>query len=447
MSNVSYILNTVKEIHLPKRARNAVTEELLSNYTCGMNWVTVYHTDDHYITMGDPAKESVGNHAYILKVSDEGVWINGRDFSATMQGFMRFLELIQYEEKEGCFFVENCMISESPRLSFRGVHICLLPETKLDFLKKCLRACAIARFSHVIIEFWGTLKYDCMKELSWSCGHSKAKIKAILDEVRALGVEIVPMFNHLGHASGCRGISGKHVVLDQNLKYAYLFQNNGSVWDFSRDDVYALLAQVRDELMELCGEGEFFHIGCDEAFSLGKAPEKAPGLAAYINRLAEDLAKKGRRTIIWHDMLISKEEFEGYKANSGPEVSNILLQTLSRDIVIADWQYYCHDEPWKTSRRFKELGFRVLCCSWDQSIQNVDEAIHTAEVYQLDGMIHTTWHTLFKGFPKMIRAGFLSYDANAADKYSAGMIARKALPSDGVYEKSGWMEYTIGPGL
>lgn len=447
MPNVSYILNTVKEIHLPDRARNAATEELFSNYTYGMNWTAIYHADDHYIAMGDPAKVNRGDHAYILNVTDEGVWINGRDFSATMQGFMRFLELIQYEEKEGRFLVENCTIAESPRLSFRGVHICLFPETKLEFFKKCLRACAIARFSHVIIEFWGTLKYDCMKELSWSCGHSKAKIKAILDEVRALGVEIVPMFNHLGHASGCRGISGKHVVLDQNIKYAYLFQNNGAVWDFRRDDVYALLAQVRDELMELCGEGEFFHIGCDEAFSLGKAPEKAPGLAAYINRLAEDLAKKGRRTIIWHDMLISKEDFEGYKANSSPDVSNILLQTLSRDLVVADWQYYCHDEPWKTSQKFKELGFHVLCCSWDQSIQNVDEAIHTAEVHQLDGIIHTTWHTLFQGFPKMIRAGFLSYDENAASRYSAAMIARRALPSDGVYEKSGWMEYTIGPGL
>jgi hypothetical protein len=113
-------------------------------------------------------------------------------------------------------------------------------------LKKCVRSCAIAKYSHIIFEFWGMLKFDCMKELSWPFAYSKEEIKKIVSEANALGVEIIPMFNHLGHASACREINGKHVVLDQNPQMEYLFESYGWAWNLKRDDVRSLLSKVRE---------------------------------------------------------------------------------------------------------------------------------------------------------------------------------------------------------
>ena len=368
-----------------------------------------------------------------------------------MRGFISFLEKIRYYKEDNSFYAENECISGKPLLNFRCVHLCIFPETNLDFFKKCVRSCAIAKFSHIIFEFWGMLKLDCMSELSWSFAYSKEEIKKIVSEANALGLEIIPMFNHLGHASACREKNGKHVVLDQNPEYEYMFTSYGWTWNFNRDDVCELLSKVRDELIDVCGDGNYFHIGCDEAYALGHNQGKTLEVVKYLNKVSDELKSRGRRCILWHDMLLSKNEFPDYVASSNDEVSEIFINNLDKEIIIADWQYSCHNETWKTSKKFKENKFNVVCCPWDNK-QNINEAINTVTENNLYGIIHTTWHTLFNGFKEMIYSGVVSYDTNEEDfnriyQFYAASVARKAMPSYGEYEKCGWSEKMTGPGL
>ena len=67
-------------------------------------------------------------------------------------------------------------------------------------------------------------------------------------------------------------------------------------------------------------------------------------------------------------------------------------------------------------------------------------------------VIHTTWHTLFRGFHEMIYAGIVSYGADKGNlddiyRFYCADVARKAMPSFGEYEKCGWSEKMTGPGL
>ena len=448
---MSYILETTPTINMPQIADNSVIEELLQNYTYGTKWNVIYNLDN-CITIGNYKKANRENAEYVINVTDDGVYISGCDYSSTMRGFLTFLGKIQYFSNGGYFYIENCCITENPLIDFRCVHLCIFPETKLDFLKKCVRSCAIAKFSHIIFEFWGMLKFDCMKELSWPFAYSKEEIKKIVSEANTLGVEIIPMFNHLGHASACREINGKHVILDQNPRYEYMFKSYGWIWNFERDDVYKLLSKVRDELIEVCGKGNYFHIGFDEAYSIGNDEGAALKMAEYLNRISNDLKSKGRRAIIWHDMLLSKNEFKGYVSNSNKETSDIVMKNIDKNIIIADWQYSCHNENWRTSQKFKENSFNVVCCPYDD-MQNINEAVDTVTSNNLYGIIHTTWHTLFRSFSTMIYAGEISYGANkkildnSMLRFYSASIARKALPAHSEYEKCGWSEKMTGPGL
>ncbi len=448
---MSYILDTIETINMPRCAENPVIEELLRNYTYGRVWNVLYNVEGNCITVGNYTKADCCNSEYVINVTDDGIYIGGADYPGLMRGFITFLGKIRYCAEDNSFYVKNCCIAESPLITFRCVHLCIFPETKLDFLKKCVRSCAIAKFSHIIFEFWGMLKFDCMKELSWPFAYSKEEIKKIVSEANALGVEIIPMFNHLGHASACREINGKHVVLDQNPQYEYMFESYGWIWNFKRNDVYELLSKVRDELIEVCGEGSYFHIGCDEAYSLGNDENEALKMVEYLNGISNDLKNKGRRAIMWHDMLLSKNEFEGYVATSNEKVSAAIMKNIDKNILIADWQYSCHNETWITSKKFKENGFDVVCCPWDNK-KNITEAVDTVTSDKLYGIIHTTWHTLFWGFREMIYAGVVSYDISTKNlddihRFYCASIARKALPSYGEYEKCGWSEKMTGPGL
>ncbi len=448
---MSYVLDTNSVIHMPMKAKNSVICELLSNYTYGRRWQIVYTESETEITLGNFSKEGLKDDSFVMNITDTGVYIKGKDYSSAMKGFISFLESIRYSESDDTFFLESNILRETPMIDFRCIHLCIFPETKLDFLKKCVRSCAITKYSHIILEFWGMLKFDCMKELSWPFAYSKDEIKEIVKEANALGLEIIPMFNHVGHASGCRMINGKHVVLDQNPKYEYMFDSYGWVWNFEKPEVDELLRKVRKELIDVCGEGKYFHLGCDEVCDYGQNDKKAVEMIEYINKISAELKAQGRRCIIWHDMLLSKEDCPEYTANSDKAVADKLLNILDKTVIIADWQYSPRHNVWKSSKLFKEQGFEVMCCPWE-NLQNIKEAINTAKEENLHGIIHTTWHTLFNGFGEMIYSGVLSYGNpteifDEAYRYYSASVARKALPSNGEYEKSGWSEKMTGAGL
>ncbi len=49
-----------------------------------------------------------------------------------------------------------------PKNAHRSAHFCVSPETKLDFLRKAVRMAIMGKYSHLIIEFWGTLKWTVL---------------------------------------------------------------------------------------------------------------------------------------------------------------------------------------------------------------------------------------------------------------------------------------------
>ncbi len=446
-----YVLETFPTICMPEKAMHSVAAEILSNYTFGRRWNVICAEEENCIALGSAPRVQLTEAAFVYCVTESGATIRGKDYPALMHGLFAFLEKLQYDETDDSFFIETGTVSDKPQLAFRCVHLCVFPETKLVFLQKCMRACALARYSHIILEFWGMLKYDCMQELSWPFAYSKAEIKKLVCEANALGVEIIPMFNHLGHASGCCEINGKHVVLDQNPRYGYMFDSYGWLWNYKRADVRMLLSKVREELMEVCGPGKFFHIGCDEAYAIGEDISKAAETAEYLNGIAKELRVHGRRAILWHDMLLSKSAFPGYVANSEDATATYLMYALDKRILIADWQYDRHGEVWATSKALREKGFAVVCCPWDDK-KNIDEALETVKENGLFGILHTTWHTLHKGFREMIYAGCAAYgirdkSVETVRRFYCAELARKAMPAHGEYEKCGWSEKMTGPGL
>ena len=231
-------------------------------------------------------------------------------------GFMTLLDrfkAIDHDENLA-IEVECCQIKEKPLIGNRMGHFCIFPETELWELQRFVRFCAALKYTHVVLEFWGMLKLDCMSELSWSHGYTKEQIKPIIKEANDLGLEIIPMFNHWGHASGSRVMHGKHVVLDQNPMLQTYFSEDGWCWDIKKPKVRKLLSQIRAELTEICGNGRYFHIGCDEAYNFELTKENMDFICDYINDISDEMTSLGRRIIAWGDMLLYRHPY--YNSNN-----------------------------------------------------------------------------------------------------------------------------------
>lgn len=173
-----------------------------------------------------PSELSLGENEYVLDIEADGVTILFRDEKALIHAFMSFL--MGFEMKTKGRYTAPCrLIEDRPSISFRGVHLCVFPETTLDFLKKCVRVCGMLKYTHIVIEFWGTYRYACTDLLSWDSAYTKEELLPIIDDIRGFGAEPVPMLNFLGHASQSRVMGGKHVTLDRYPEAEYLFENDG----------------------------------------------------------------------------------------------------------------------------------------------------------------------------------------------------------------------------
>ena len=459
----NFLLKKLAEIRLGSGLRESWTEELTSlwrGFTCRQGELTILRDETlmpfEAVMGAGPAVSLEKEDEYALAVAENGVRVLGTDEKGLLHGLYTLLQMIVPigAEQVGAFVIPEAEIHDHPALSMRAIHLCLFPENTLTVLEKAIRLAGIMKYSHVILEFWGTLKYDCLPELSWpDHSWSKAEIRRLVDIANRMGMEVIPMFNHLGHAAQSRVMYGRHVVLDQNPALQTLFEPDGWTWCLSNPKTHRLLRMIRQELMELCGEGEYFHLGCDEAYSFASCMEcsKKDGpnmLAEYLNGLTGELAACGRRPLIWADALLDSTAWERPTiATSRPDQkTHLALDLLDRRLIMADWQYDIKEAKVPSAEYFMEKGFETVLCPWDgrNNIQSLGAA---ADELNAKGLMVTTWHHL----PEMLRI----LDVGAEYGWRGGKpgrqfnttgtaaLLRRVMPAHPRYEEAGFGQYEV----
>ena len=437
-----------------------VFKEFWNGFSCNISNISMDDCGSYQFVIGEP--DTIENYGglYYIQADCNGVAVYANDRKGLICGYMDLLariKVISTDKGQELFGIVYCSEAVSPLICNRMIHYCVFPDTKLYEIKRFIRLCGILRYTHIVVEFWGMLQFDALKELAWPHAFTKEEVKPLFDEANDLGIEIIPMFNHWGHASASRVIHGKHVVLDQNLKLQPLFSGDGWTWRIETEKVRKLMSEIRKELIELCGDGEYFHLGCDEPYNFDLNTKTAHTVTDYLNEISGELKKAGRRAIVWGDMLIS--ENAGFNADnryivSCPDesVQNELLSNLDKSIVIGDWQYNVKTAPVETAIVFKKAGFDVLLCPWDK-VYGDDSLVPCTKTViddSLFGLLHTTWHTLSSGMPDVTRAADLCWKtnekmpANAEIRTKTANLIRKTTHPQGNYERAGWAPYEIG---
>jgi hypothetical protein len=432
-----------------------IIKEFWHNFTFQSSTLNVCESKEFIFSIGNTKPLSLEGCDYSINIDLNGVCICAENEKNLICGFMTLLDRFHVIDREETLAVELacCQIKDKPMMQNRMVHFCIFPETELWELQRFIRFCGALKYTHVVLEFWGMLQYDCMSELSWRHAFTKAQIKPIIQEANDLGLEIIPMFNHWGHASAGRVMHGKHVVLDQNPALQTYFSDDGWCWDIRNPKVRKLLRQIREELIELCGQGEYFHIGCDEAYNFEVTKENMDLVCDYINGMSEEMRVQKRRVIVWGDMFLYRHSYYNpnnkYACNAPtPETERHMLKNLCRDIVIADWQYDSVQSPVETSEVFAQAGFDCLLCPWDQGADQMNSVISTVKEKKLMGVLHTTWHTLSKGMPYVTHAAVGSFEGidgcvPRRIRTNTAALLRKVLPVSGDYEKAGWSKIQV----
>ena len=437
-----------------------VFAEYWNNFSYGLSEIELLPTDSFTFCIGQAPVLPLDGESYRVSITESGVSLAACSEKSLICGFMTLIDRLLMERVNGesRLFLDACTYGETASIARRMAHFCVFPETELWEIRRFVRLCAFLRYTHLVIEFWGTFRYECLDALSWERAFSADDLREIFAEAQDLGLELVPMFNHYGHASSGRVMHGKHVVLDRSPQYAYLFDETGWAWNIGLSETIDLQKKMRQELTELCGAGSFFHIGCDEIYGFDYSERAMEEICTHINAVAQSLAESGRKPILWADMFLPRtlknQTGNTYTAACPSEnASSFMLSKLDKNVLLADWQYDACRFPVETSLYLKEKGFSVLLCPWDRGMNRTNACLETAKIHGLDGILHTTWHTLSSGMPyvaKTARGCFLPAgakdmrDENQALHFNkTAEILRKVYPCGGDYRKSGWSKKEI----
>ncbi len=385
-------LNSKTTVIADDRMNNETVKKLWNSFTLTTGEICFKKGEDFSFRLGNTQLPILSEgKEYVLKVDDTGAAIVGKDYGGLMRGFMSFL--MKIEQDETALKIKTVLEESDYTIHNRMIHICVFPENDLYFIKKLIRLSALCQYTHIVIEFWGTLQYDCLKELAWPHAFTKAQAAELIEECRNLGIEPIPMSNQLGHATASRVCYGKHVVLDQNPQLQHLFTPDGWAWNIESDAVKSLLKQVRQELYELFGEGEYMHIGCDEAYFISQNNTLRKQLPEYLEKLTNEVEGEGKRPMIWMDMLLEKGAFKScYTVGEKCEVEKIRNAT-AKSTIFVDWQYDCFETPIPSLVSLKHCGRDVMGAPWFNA-QNYNAHIKTISDNSMFGIMLTTWDTL-----------------------------------------------------
>ena len=454
MKDVFRISKTTSAVCATVRDQQAL-KNLWKGFTFYTSCLSLSTTEETVWKTGNVNALPVPDNAeYALSVTGKGICVSAKTKEALVRGYLALLQKIEYDA-EG-LFVRSCEEYGIFSIKNRMIHFCIFPETTFLQIKRFIRLAGALQYTHVVLEFWGMLQYDCMPELAWKNAFTKAQARQLIAEVRAFGMEAIPMFNCLGHASGSRQCSGKHVVLDQNPTLQFLFTPDGWSWDIDNPAVWELFRKVRHELYDLFGGCTYFHAGLDESYMYNKSPALSKKLPAFLQKLTGEIAAEGKRPIIWMDMFLPIEAYTNVRKHACTTKNDAeareYLSHLHPSTVLVDWQYRIQEAPVSTSLYLKDTGFDIMGAPW-LDVNNGYAHVDTAAEHGLFGAMITTWNTMSFFAPNLIpfarRCGAAKapWSDVSNPPEEAATLLRKLTFEPCEYEDLGWVDKQIVIGV
>ncbi len=285
----------------------------------------------------------------------------------------------------------------------RGIHVMFGGKSHLPAMERLLGEVAPSLgLNWVIAEVNGNFHYASHPEASEANPITVDDARRLARMARDRGIELVPMYNCLGHQSWKDkpgALLRSHPEfneapdMDATAKDFYCMS-----WCPNHPDVNQLVFDLFDELIDAFG-AKAFHVGMDEVFILGECPRckgkpNADLFAKSVNDLHSHLV--GKRSVemqMWGDRFLDSETvghghtWEGSANQTWPAVDMV-----PKDIVICDWHYEEWDD-FPSVRFFLEKGFRVWPAGWNRqnSVRRLIEVARREATPKMLGYMATTW--------------------------------------------------------
>lgn len=293
-----------------------------------------------------------------------------------------------------------------------------------DYLKELLPQLRKWGYNTLIWELEDAVRFATCPEVAAPDAMSGAELAELAAYARKLGFENIPVLQTMAHCS---------YVL-RHKEYEYLSEKPGTLelYCLSRPDAGQFLIRLANELVSLFGGVSRFHIGADEAWTIGRDCGlckrhveqfgAADLMAKHLAPITEALLARGIRPVMWADMV-----------HTHPEMRS----RLDPRIIMADWYYEYPERSFRSIKgvrrktdvftdaaELRRSGRTVWGCSasrsyggsvfapeYDRYAQNYRRWMRAAGETPLDGLMLTSWSVHL--YPLELQAPVLALAAYA----------------------------------
>jgi hexosaminidase len=387
---------------------------------------------------------SAPNHpeGYALAISKTGIEISFRETGGLRAATATLRQLLrEYGRRLPCL-----RIRDWPDFPRRGVMLDIsrgrVPklETLLDLAEKL----SDFKINELQLYTEHTFAYTQYKSVWQSWGALTAKEIQILDaRYRELGIDLVPNQNSFGHL--------RYFLEDPRLKKLGELSApyEADTKDFLRrpttlapnnPGTIRFLRGLYDELLPNFSS-EFFNVGCDETWDLGRGQSKelceTKGKGRvyldFLKKIYREASARNKRMMFWGDIILKYPE---------------LIRELPKNVIALNWGYEANHPFEKEVAQFAKVKIPFYIClgtsTWqtligkhDNALANLRAAAKAGKQFGAIGFLNTDWgdgghpQPLAVSWPMFAAGAALAWNSNALDESTL-----KAVLSRDVFEDS-----------
>lgn len=289
--------------------------------------------------------------SFLPEMADEGYFLDiGADtirvLAAGRQGlFYGIVSLVQLLRAADDKSLPGVLITDYPAFAWRGVSddISRGQVSTMDNFKKIIRFLAEHKYNIYMPYLEDLLQMERHPRIGEGRGAlSRAEIAELQAYARAWHVEIIPIFQTLGHFENI-------LNLPEYTRYAdYPGAASLNVLDGAAG---RFLFGMLDEILPWF-DSPFFHIGADESWDVGLGATREAAAkfgvarlhADHYNKVYQKVREHGKQVLMYGDIILRHTE---------------ILSQIPKDIKIVDW-HYSPSDIYPSVKQFADSGFQVL---------------------------------------------------------------------------------------
>ncbi len=326
---------------------------------------------------------AVINEAYGINVTESNIKLKARSAKGIYYALLTLEQLFQQFGKS----VPLMEIVDYPDLQIRGISddISRGQVETVENFKRVIKFISRYKMNTYMPYMEDVIKFDEFPSIGKNRGAlSKKEIKEIVEYAGNYFVDVIPIFQTLGHYENI-------LTQEEFLDYAE-FPGAASL-DVSNDSTYVFLDKLIKEVAEAF-PSEYFHIGADESWDVGLGNSKglvdslgiAKVHANHYKKVYAICKKYGKKVMMYGDIILEHPE---------------ILQMLPEDITVVNWRYHPRFE-YSSVKEFVKAGIKYIVSpsvwnffnpypNYSYAFTNIKNLTASGIKNNSTGMINSNW--------------------------------------------------------